>query len=341
MLKAFHGDSILIKTFDEDSKEFIILVDGGTAQTFRYSLRDELKNISRINLLVLSHIDSDHIAGLISFFNNSLIEIIDIDEIWMNNPDLVEVNTGNLISVKQGDSLKELILEKKPAVKIHQISTEKRKINKLGIEFTFLSPTPEIVNKLYEKWELLRGVNKPVIEAKISSDKKNDIQSLEELSKKHFTPDKNIDNDVLNASSISFLLKCPDTSLLLLADSRPEIISKKLRELGFNEKKPLIVDYVKVSHHGSSNNTSQELLSLINCNNYLISTNGGTANNKHPARETIARIVYNSNRSEKELKIYFNYDLVDLKNRIGHFINDNDLKHGNWSADNQNRFYSL
>src|SRR5690606_9573384 len=128
-------------------------------------------------------------------------------------------------------------------------------------------------------------------------------QSLEELSKIPFSPDKSINEDLFNSSSISFLLKCPDISLLLLADSRPEIIIQSLVDIGIDEENPLVVDYVKVSHHGSLNNTSQGLISLIKSNNYLISTNGGTANHQHPSRETISRIVYNSNRNDEKLNI--------------------------------------
>ena len=124
----------------------------------------------------------------------------------------------------------------------------------------------------------------------------------------------------------------------MLADSRPEIIVQSLRDIGVNEKDPLVVDYVKVSHHGSLNNTSQELLGLIKSNNYLISTNGGTADHKHPSRETISRIVYNSNRNDEVLNIFFNYTLNSLRERIGDFINGIDLEQGNWNATSQNRF---
>lgn len=336
ILPAFHGDSILIKTYDINNDEFIILIDGGTAQAFEYTLKTELKDIKRINLLVLTHIDSDHIGGLIGLFKSSLINNILINEIWMNNPDLVEGNTGELISVKQGDNFKNLILEKKPETKLSQISILDKPINRSGIEFTILSPTSAIVNELYERWESLRLLQNN--KSNISSVKSAYTQSLEESNKIPFSPDKSINEDIFNSSSISFLLKCPDISLLLLADSRPEIIVKSLRDIGVNEKDPLIVDYVKVSHHGSLNNTSQELLGLIKSNNYLISTNGGTADHKHPSRETISRIVYNSNRNDEVLNIFFNYTLNSLRERIGDFINEIDLEHGNWNATSQNRF---
>lgn len=336
VLPAFHGDCILIKTFDLNHNEFIILIDGGTAQTFSYSLKAELKEITRINLLVLTHIDSDHIAGLIALFKNSLIDEIQIDEIWMNNPDLVEINNGELISVRQGNNLKNLILEKKPKTKLIQVSILDEVITRSGIYFTILSPTSDIVNELYERWESLRLPQKNKVN--ISSVTSSYSQSLEELNKIIFSPDKSINEDIFNSSSISFLLKCPDISLLLLADSRPEIIFQSLTDIGVNEEKPLIVDYVKVSHHGSLNNTSQELMNLIKSNNYLISTNGGTAGHKLPSRETISRIVYNSNRNNERLNIFFNYTLNSLRERIGDFINEIDLEHGNWNATSQNRF---
>lgn len=338
VLPAFHGDCILIKTYDIEHKEFVILIDGGTAQTFRYSLKETIRDISRINLLILTHIDSDHIAGLINLFKSSSIDNIHIDEIWMNNPDLVEVNSEELISVRQGDNLKNLIIDKKPETKLSQISILDGVINRSGIEFTILSPTLDIVKGLYDRWEELRLSEKQKNKSNISSVQSSYTQSLEELSKIPFCPDKSINDDIFNSSSIAFLLKCPDISLLLLADSRPEIITQNLISIGVSEKNPLVVDYVKVSHHGSLNNTSQELLSLISSNNYLISTNGGTADHRHPSRETIARIVYNSNRTEERLNIFFNYSLKSLKERIGYFINEIDLEHGNWNAMSQNRF---
>ena len=141
VLPAFHGDCILIKTFDNNNEEFIILIDGGTAQTFRYSLKAELKDFTHIDLLILTHIDSDHIAGLISLLKSSLIDNIVINEIWMNHPEIVEINNDELISTKQGDSLKDLILLKKPDVKLIEITTNDKSIIKQGVELIILSPT--------------------------------------------------------------------------------------------------------------------------------------------------------------------------------------------------------
>lgn len=341
VLPAYHGDCILIKTFDDDNNEFVILVDGGTSQTFRYFLKNELEQILKIDLLILTHIDSDHIAGLISFFKSSLIGSILIDEIWINHPEIVDVDNDELISKKQGDTLFDLIRVKKPDTKLKEISTDDSLLERNGLKFTILSPTADIKNELIKQWKCSELPKEENIKVNISSQKDSYSEPLESLNMIPFAPENNLKSDIYNSSSISFLLESKDMSLLLLADSRPEVIEKSLRDIGFSEEEPLNVDYLKVSHHGSLNNTSQSLLSIIKTNYYLISTNGGNADHKHPSRETIARIVYSSSRSEEEIIIFFNHNIEHLKERLGYFINENDLHSGNWSIKHQNWFKKI
>lgn len=341
-LPAYNGDSILIKTFDKNKEEFIILIDGGTSSTFDYSLKKNLIGISKIDLLVLTHIDSDHIGGLVRFFKNSLINKIEIDEIWINQPDSEFNQTTDdetLIGVRQAESLKTLIKKKKQDSNIREITITDNVINLKGLEFTILSPTVEIKDQFYKIWEKEKSLLKQEdLDTNISSCTVSYSKSLKELSKLDFKPHSSIKADIYNSSSIAFVLKCSDVKLLLLADSRAEIITERLKELGYNTENPLEIDYVKISHHGSLNNTSQELLSYIKSTNYLISTNGGTSSHKHPSRETIARIVYKENRDDKLLNIYTNYKITDIKNRIGEFVNENDLEEGNWNIEYKNTF---
>src|SRR5690606_6962710 len=129
--------------------------------------------------------------------------------------------------------------------------------------------TPAIKNKLYEFWINERKKTNQFnsgLKAAISLNVLNYSKSLEELCQVNFNPQNSIYNDIYNSSSISFLLKCPDLSILLLADSRPEVISQTMQNFGYCKTTPLDVDLVKISHHGSLNNTSQEMLSLIRSN---------------------------------------------------------------------------
>ncbi len=342
ILPSFNGDSILIKSFDSSNKEIIILIDGGTPSTFEHFLKNQLKDILKIDLIVLTHIDNDHIGGLINFFKNSLINKIKIKEIWYNQPD-VEIyepkSDKALISVAQGDNYKSLIKLKLPNTKIREITTDDGIIEIEGLKFSILSPTIEIKDKLYETWlKEIKVLNIKKGNALIRTNKPIYSKTLKVLNEIEFKPEKSIVTDIYNSSSISFLLNCPDISILLLADSRAEIISEELKKLGYNAKNPLPVDFVKISHHGSLNNTSQELLSLINSNQFIISTNGGTSNHMHPSRETIARIVYKKNRNDSKLNIYTNYDVASLKSRIGEFISIDDFKVGNWKVEHKNTF---
>ena len=64
----------------------------------------------------------------------------------------------------------------------------------------------------------------------------------------------------------------------------------------------LKLDALKVSHHASQNNLSTELLQLLDCPRYLVSTNGDHFS--HPDREAIGRIIkYGGDRPT----LHFNY----------------------------------
>ena len=80
----------------------------------------------------------------------------------------------------------------------------------------------------------------------------------------------------------------------------PTILTTVLEERG---GKRLKVDAVKVAHHGSKNNTDEELVSLIDSPRFLFSTNG--AQFKHPDEEVIARII--DRAGGRPVTLYFNY----------------------------------
>ncbi len=87
-IKALSGDSFLIEP--EDKK--CILIDCGYKSTYEKELRPVLinlkKNGGRISLLVVTHMDADHIGGAIAFLQengeSAKPKIIDIDNIWFN-----------------------------------------------------------------------------------------------------------------------------------------------------------------------------------------------------------------------------------------------------------------
>lgn len=120
---------------------------------------------------------------------------------------------------------------------------------------------------------------------------------------------------VVNASSIAFILEFYDKKLLFLGDSCSETLECNLRRF-LNERslEKIHFDAVKVSHHGSKHNTSMDLLSMIEADRYIISTNGKGRGNSHPDNECIYRIIVSNSYKSKEL--LFNYKPLRIFNKI-------------------------
>ena len=74
MLQAGEGDCIVVYFRDEN---FRILIDGGVASTYDLALRSYLKGLSskgqKIDILIVTHIDRDHIEGIIRLLNEKSV----------------------------------------------------------------------------------------------------------------------------------------------------------------------------------------------------------------------------------------------------------------------------
>ena len=92
--------------------------------------------------------------------------------------------------------------------------------------------------------------------------------------------------------------------MLFLGDATAKKLEQALQKLGYSENNKLKVDCCKISHHASSHNTSNELIKMLNCNNYIIST-CMTGKNR-PSKECLSRIIMNT---EGKVTFYCNYDI--------------------------------
>jgi Metallo-beta-lactamase superfamily len=85
---AGNGDAFLLSAAGSN-----VLVDGGYAQTFDEHILPDLLEVARrgerLDLVIASHIDADHIAGLIRFLtvneSSAVSKIVPIDGIWHNS----------------------------------------------------------------------------------------------------------------------------------------------------------------------------------------------------------------------------------------------------------------
>lgn len=308
MLQAFNGDSFLISLQDNTTKN--IVVDGGISKTYIRDLSLEIESIMSkgqdIDLMFITHVDDDHIGGIISFFEDDEADKSIVKRVIYNSALTIsknlnteydfsrEIDINKLydrkVSYEQGKTLEnELIkynlLEDKVVKALDKISLESATI-------TILSPRWTEVEKLNQKWE------KETSDRRQASMSSNDYKhTIKELLKK----DKYIkDKSIANKSSISFLLEYGGFKILMLADSRSDIITKSLNSLGYNKDNKLVLDYIKLPHHGSKNNLYYDLLEIIDCKKYIISTDGSMFN--HPDKITLARILNVFN----DVEFYFN-----------------------------------
>jgi hypothetical protein len=121
------------------------------------------------------------------------------------------------------------------------------------------------------------------------------IPDVEKLAAEPFVAD----TKTPNGSSIAFLACFGGKRILLAGDAHSGRIESSLRCLGWSESNRLPVDCWKLSHHGSSGNTSPTLLNIIDCARFAISTDG--TRHGHPDPQTIARILKADPARPKEL----------------------------------------
>jgi beta-lactamase superfamily II metal-dependent hydrolase len=328
ILKAHHGDSIIIETYDSSKNKFTILIDGGPRETFRTTLVHELDRYKKIDLIILTHIDHDHISGLIKYLSSSHAKKHQFDKLLLNAPNLLKVNTsGTQISIDEGIEFEKLIHSKYPNLKIiSDVSSESLTDLDLpdGIEIKILSPNQAALKKLYENWTEIdlseEGTQIGNIDT-IAKDFNVDFESLAN----NVDVEKSIKTDFANASSIAFSIQTQDFHGLFLGDSHSTIVAESLSEKYLNQS-PVVFDYIKLSHHGSKYNISNKFLNKIECYNYIISTNGGKGKSKHPDRETIAKIVRHENMQKIKVQFYFNYPLSNVEIKTGKLFKDEELE---------------
>ncbi len=297
ILKAGSGDSILIK-YKSGNSEKHILIDGGVGKIYEKELKHLIDTLPQLDLVIVTHIDRDHIGGINKLLNSK--NSSKIQEVLFNSADLIRKNDSNLISISDGINLVEFL--KKQNIKL--IDTVKIIGSKLTddvMKIEFLSPSPEALNYLEKNWSEMEKEQKSTL---MTSYKKIDNRNLDEIANDKFE-ELNYKNDIANWSSLAFEIKYKDICILFLGDAKDSVIVNTLKNNGYSSNKKFKIDYIKLSHHGSKYNTSTEFLELVDCNHFIFSTNG---TDQKPHIQTIARILCNKGRDvNQKIYLYFNY----------------------------------
>lgn len=341
VLPARHGDALLLH-FGAGK---LAVIDGGPATVYRNALKPRLDAIRLergipagrpldIELMLVSHIDADHITGLLEL-TRAMKDLQDsrqpvpwrIKRFWHNGFDDVVSNAGATsaaggasrgghafaadadvfaasatltpASVTQGRDLAKLL----PALKLDrnkpfgglvQYRTSAKPVTIGGLTLRVVGPNEDNLDLLRKDWA------KKVV-AVIRKEKTSDPAAV--------VADY-VDRSPYNLSSIVLLAACGGKTMLLTGDGRGDHTLSELKKAGLLTRGRLEVDLLKLPHHGSSRNVEQDYFDTIQARHYVISADGYHSN---PDIETLEML--SASRRDDGFTIYLTYPYSEWRDR--------------------------
>lgn len=354
------GDCLFLILRDEQVEDsFHIMVDCNVlTPEIKHFIYSELG--SKIDTLIITHIDADHTNGIVKLLRDIESEHLQINQILFNGfqpqtdnpqplndeirkkldaamkflPPIVDENNHKTNGVDAACLVTEInkkqqwkdAWRKTPILAGETIALSEAKWGRLR----FLSPTQNAIDKLLHevKLEYARklGVAPPKQDFE-NQDKYFELMlRLSNLRKRPTIIKKTrglvITKDVMvkyaeidadenavtpaNKASLAFYWESTDSSkrVLMMGDAIPSQILSQLNEI---YEGTMQFEAVKISHHGSKNNTSISLLNKISSEHYFIT---GGKSSEGPHIETIARIaILSTNQERSNCNLHYNHTL--------------------------------
>jgi beta-lactamase superfamily II metal-dependent hydrolase len=296
VIQAEFGDCLLIECPDRGRVKHI-LVDGGPAGTYAASLRSVLQRVGRrgaaIDLAVLSHIDNDHILGLLDYLRElrdktgtRRATLPPVRSLWHNSftlaaggADVAPVARRILAQaaseepmrglaaivrgVAEGDALTALAAELKMPLNTgfasgHVLVGASGPIKLGDVTIHLAGPSRAILEKLREEW--LEWQRK---HAGAATDRAGAVAA---------------DRSIPNLSSITMLVEWQGRRLLLTGDGRADQVAEGLQSAGLLVGGAMHVSVLKMPHHGSARNMTPDFLRTVTADRYVFSANGRYGN---------------------------------------------------------------
>ncbi len=304
-LRARFGDALILHSGTK-AKPQLTVVDGGPPGVYNDALRPRLEAIRAergldartpldIELMMVSHIDGDHVSGLLElasklndrresgqplpwrirrFWHNSFDDILDNDDLRvaagasaMTTASLGEFlhAEGSLIlaSVKQGRDLRKLLDAlslggNMPFKGLVLADGPARPVTVGDLKITVVAPRKAELMALQEKWN---EEIKPLLRKERSRAGRAEIAAY-------------VDESVHNLSSIVVLVESQGKRLLLTGDGRGDHTLDSLKASKLLKKGKLEVDLLKLPHHGSERNVAPDYFETIVARHYVVSADG-------------------------------------------------------------------
>lgn len=320
VIQAEHGDCLIIE-YGSSSKPRYILIDGGPESIYNDHLRDQLQKIGakkgHLDLMISSHIDEDHIIGLVDFLTELrkqraevLPEIVTVNAVWHNSFSKTigrEVEAG-LKTLETKSAICNIIPFTAETVRgVAEGSQLRSAANELDIPLN-----PGFPNDLVCVDDAPNTISFGNLDLHIVGPTKKSLENLREEWLKWLSKYKDTiaspsvsamaDQSVPNLSSIMVLAEGDGKKILLTGDGRGDHLLQGLRQANIiSPMGTLHVDVLKVSHHGSNRNATRELFKTIIADKYVISANGKYGN---PDLATLIWIVEAAKEQGRAVEIF-------------------------------------
>lgn len=321
VLQAMHGDCLLLR-YGTPQRPRVMIIDGGPKDTWKQALLPRLKDLSdgnklSIPLVMVSHIDDDHIHGIIDYFTDlktdgDLCSRLRPAALWHNSLDqLTSPGLAALMgkanppagdsqavaaSFKQGNTLRKLAQDLKVQVNYptegHPIMAGNLDSGHFGLSLRVVSPDAKRLKRLRTKWQ-----------------DHNTPQARTEACK---------DQSIYNLSSMVVLVEQDGKRILLTGDARGDHVVTGLKEAKLLDSNGKIhVDIYKVSHHGSNKNSEAATFEAIFADHYVVSGDQ-VEHPENPSPDVINWIVQarQKYRPDEPYTIWMTYDLPELKKLV-------------------------
>jgi beta-lactamase superfamily II metal-dependent hydrolase len=332
MLPAGHGDALWVE-YGNGAATHRWLVDCGTQQTARFLAKrvDEVPpNERMLELFVMTHIDADHIGGALPFFG-AVRQGLRFADVWFNG----WRHLSGVLGARQGEMFSSAIQDLELPWNVWRdggaifVDGDALPAQTLpgGMRLTLLSPAAAQLRKLAPVWErelkrfgLVPGGH--VDYSRFLRGAPSTSTDVDALADESFADD----TAPPNGSSIAFLAEFEGAAVLFGADAHAKVLVDSIRRLlRARGEDRLKLAAFKLAHHGSQNNVSAELLQLLDCPRFLLSSNGDHF--FHPDRQAVARVIkYGRGETDTRPALHFNYrsrynevwDRDDLKERYAY-----------------------
>jgi hypothetical protein len=348
-LAALHGDSLLLH-FGEQGAPQTILIDGGPARVYPQTLQPRLDELRgqlvaagalkdgaplALPLAMVSHIDDDHIGGMLALAQDVDTDQADgrapwltIGAFWLNTFEDVAAQSGDgaafsaedqqrsktaavVASVKQGRKLHALVEKLWPLNTdpfgggLVQAPAQGGALKQMpnGLSLLVVSPQADDIATFRKEWDeqikkLLKGTAKPAEVAEA------------------------VDDSPFNLSSIVVVARMGDRSMLLTGDANGDHVRAGLAAADQTDASGRAhFDLLKLPHHGSRRNVDLEFFQKLTADHYVISADGKYDNPDSPTLEWIVT-ARTTVRKDQRYTIHLTYEGLpdnDLHERLTAF----------------------